>query len=233
MLNYHPSIELLTDFSAGSLSLAHALIMATHLEHCPECRRQVQKLELIGSQLFEHQNLANVPNDNIEQLKQSLLSKISEQNTSVARQSPPPKATATSNITSLYGVPKSLRQFIPESYESLHWIRLSPSFRTAILCNENGSQVAFTRIRAGSYMPSHAHTGDEITLVLEGSFSDETGIYRRGDFIYRNHNHKHKPRVTTAAECICLTVLDAPIQFTGFFTRWLNPVLRRIHPHTA
>ena len=114
--------------------------------------------------------------------------------------------------------------------DSLEWVRVSPSIKIATLCRDkDGSQVALSRVQPGGKMPHHAHTGDELTLVLEGSFSDVDGIYRKGDFILRNSGDRHKPVVTKDAECICLMVLDAPIQFTGFFTRWLNPILRHNH----
>jgi putative transcriptional regulator len=238
MLHYHPSTELLIDYSAGSLSLAHALCISTHLEQCKECVRQVQKMELIGSSLFEQQDLRDVPSANQDALKTDFFARLNEQNAFVDNASVSNESTLedtnTSGFDDGYKIPKSLRQFIPNGYDDLKWTRLSPSFKTAILSNEsNGAQVALTRIKAGSHMPNHAHTGDELTLVLEGSFSDENGIYRQGDFILRNHHHKHKPVVTKDAECICLTVLDAPIEFTGFFARWLNPLVRRAHPNGA
>lgn len=222
MLNYHPSTELLIDYSAGSLSLAHSLSIATHLEQCKTCRQNIAKLEQIGSHLFNQTNLVTKSNK-LEQLKHNLFDRLDDLEPSAKAES----ATQANNSR----VPKSLRQFIPVDYDSLNWLRLSSSFQVATLCKDtDGRQVALTRVRAGCSIPNHAHTGDETTLVLEGSFSDEDGIYRKGDFIYRNQKHKHKPVVTKDAECICLTVLDAPIQFTGFFTRWLNPILRKYHP---
>ncbi|MBC6428684.1 MAG: cupin domain-containing protein [Cellvibrionales bacterium] len=127
-----------------------------------------------------------------------------------------------------YRVPRSLRQFIERGYDELRWQRLSPAIRVALLCRDkDGSQIALTRVKAGGKMPHHKHTGSEITVVLEGSFSDEDGIYHKGDILYRAAADRHRPVVTKDAECICLTVLDSPIQFTGFFARWLNPLLRR------
>jgi putative transcriptional regulator len=127
-------------------------------------------------------------------------------------------------------IPRALQQFISDDYESLDWHYVSPSIQAAKLCiDSNGSKVEMIRIKAGGQVPSHTHTGDEYTMLLEGSFSDESGIYKAGDFVVRDGRHKHKPMVTKDRECICLTVTDSPIEFTGFFTRWLNPFLRRSH----
>ncbi|TBR38454.1 anti-sigma factor [Marinomonas agarivorans] len=232
MLNYHPSIELLIDYSAGTLSLAHSISVSTHLEHCAECRRHVSQLNQVGSHLFTGLHMtdshSHEPSSELNSLKEKMLNNLSADipTSETIEQAPFDTNTVSARI------PRSLHQFIQQDYDQLEWTRLSSSLRVATLCTDtNGSQVALTRIKAGSHIPTHSHTGEEITLVLEGSFSDEGGIYKKGDFISRNASHKHKPVVTKDAECICLTVLDAPIQFTGFFTRWLNPLLRKHHPN--
>jgi len=227
MIHYHPSIEILTDYAAGSLPLAHSLCVSTHLEHCQECQQQIRKLEMLGSHLFDQTKMEK---RQLSDLKDSFFKKLKEQPTqknNIEEQAP------SSSQWDDYPIPSSLRQFITKGYDDLTWLRLSPSFKIATLYNEEGgAQIALTRVKAGAHMPTHTHTGDEITLVLEGAFSDESGVYRQGDFINRDASHKHKPIVTKDAECICLTVLDAPIEFTGWFTRLLNPIIRRYHPYS-
>ncbi|MGO2512876.1 ChrR family anti-sigma-E factor [Marinomonas polaris] len=230
MINYHPSIEILTDYAAGSLPLAHSLCVSTHLERCHECQQQIRKLEMLGSHLFDQ---TKTDSRQLSNLKDSFFEKINaqaEQERDSLKIEEEPAEIDWDN----YAIPKSLRQFIKKSYDDLNWMRLSPSFKIATLYNEDGgAQIALTRVKAGAHMPTHTHTGDEITLVLEGAFSDESGVYRQGDFINRDASHKHKPIVTKDAECICLTVLDAPIEFTGWLTRLLNPIIRRYHPHSS
>ncbi|MGO2354936.1 MAG: ChrR family anti-sigma-E factor [Marinomonas foliarum] len=230
MINYHPSIETLTDYAAGSLPLAHSLCVSTHIEHCQECQQQIRKLEMLGSHLFEQ---AKTENRRLSSLKDSFFQKLAEQPEPVDLDKPETSEVPAQSWNDDYRIPRSLRQFIKSSYDDLNWMRLSPSFKIATLYNEEGgAQVALTRVKAGAHMPTHTHTGDEITLVLEGAFSDESGVYRQGDFINRDASHKHKPIVTKDAECICLTVLDAPIEFTGWLTRLLNPIIRRHHPYS-
>ncbi len=215
MANHHPAPELLAAFSAGSLQLSHALCISTHLEHCDECRSNLMRLNSMGANLMEELKPAKAS----ENLKSSVLSMLDDEVT---------EATPVINRDSR--VPRALQQFIPDDYDSLQWHRVSPSIQTARLCTDsNGSKVEMLRIKPGGQVPSHTHTGDEYTMLLEGSFSDESGVYKEGDFVVRDGRHKHKPMVTEDRECICLTVTDAPIEFTGFFTRWLNPILRRDH----
>src|SRR5690606_24367164 len=87
-----------------------------------------------------------------------------------------------------------------------------------------GFQVALQRIAAGARVPTHTHGGTELTVILSGGFSDELGVYHAGDFIARDPSHKHSPTALQNEDCICLTVLDAPIKFTGW-QRLFNPFM--------
>ena len=71
----------------------------------------------------------------------------------------------------------------------------------------------------------HDHKGREITLVLYGSFSDADGVYEEGDFIVREPGDIHSPQATLDDECICLSVVEAPIRLVGPVMRGLNPFL--------
>ena len=65
-----------------------------------------------------------------------------------------------------------------------------------------------------------------MTLVLEGGFSDADGSYHAGDFIYRQPGDVHAPTALQSEDCICLAVLDAPLKFTDWKFRWMNPFLK-------
>ena len=120
-------------------------------------------------------------------------------------------------------VPTYIRQFLPEG--SLKWRFLSPSLKVAaISIGEDVHELAFHKIKAGGKAPEHNHKGTEITVVLKGSFSDTDDIYQPGDFIIREPGDIHQPIATKNEECICLSVLAAPIQLTGL-KRLLNPFL--------
>lgn len=242
MITNHPTPEMLSDYTAGALRLSHALCVATHLDHCHSCRQAVSRLEALGAHYFTSSTDRGNNSEALDAIKASLfkqLAQTDEQDNNVGmtdvlamkpdtRQKPLQKSTGTKN--KLYRVPRSLGQFIDTDYEHLDWTPISPSIKLAVLCRDkDGSQIALTRVKAGGKMPHHSHTGDEITVVLEGAFSDEQGLYKKGDMVCRGASHKHTPLVTNDAECICLAVLDSPIQFTGFFTRLLNPFVRRHH----
>lgn len=227
MLSCHPSLDMLTDYSSGSLTLAHSLAVSAHLDQCAHCREQVKRLNMIGAEMLSSQ-VEPVPTTQMSALKANVLAKITAQSDAPVADEP---RHDTSMIEALKHIPASLRRYIPEGYDKLKWMSLTPSFKLATLTNESsGQQVALSYIKAGAAMPYHTHTGDEITLVLSGAFSDDEGLYREGDFIRRGDEDHHQPRVTKDADCICLIVLDSPIEFTGRLSRLFNPVMRYFHP---
>jgi len=163
MINSHPSTETLAEYASGALSLAQGLCIAAHLEHCHACRQQLSRLETLGARIFEAQDINN---DDVEseEIKQNVFA----------------------NKQSNYQVPRCLGQFIDSDYDSLDWTWVSPSIKIATLCKDkDGSNVALSCVKPGGKMPHHTHSGQELTVVLEGSFSDEDGVYRKGDFISR------------------------------------------------
>ena len=53
MPRHHPSLDLLTEHAAGSLSLAQSACLSAHLNYCASCARTVNQLHAVGSALFD------------------------------------------------------------------------------------------------------------------------------------------------------------------------------------
>ena len=210
----HPADELLAAYSAGSLPLSQALCVAAHLEHCGVCVHELQQLNRIGSELMQQLEPAP-PSAN---LRQSMLERLD----SLTEDRPARSKDDDS------AVPRCLRQFVGGGYDKLRWKRVSSAIHSVELCRDsNGARVELLKIRPGGSASTHTHLGDEYTVILEGSFSDEKGVYRRGDFVVKDSSDRHTPVATKDRECICLAVTEGPVQLTGFFGRLLNPLIRR------
>ena len=78
-----------------------------------------------------------------------------------------------------------------------------------------GAAGMICAIEAGRRMPSHTHLGQELTLVLQGSFADATGSYTKGDVATADGSIDHQPRAGEGELCLCLAVEDAPLRLTG------------------
>ena len=211
----HPADELLVSYSAASLPLSQALCISTHLENCDECTQKLRRLNQVGSELM-HQLKPSPPSPSLKAQLLDRLDSITD-NGETNRQTP--------GNTS---VPRCLHQFIKTGYEDISWNRISRDIQSYELCrDQNNAKVELLRIRPGGTSSTHTHMGDEYTVILEGSFSDEAGLYHKGDFRLRDASHRHTPVDTLDNDCICLAVTEAPIQLTGFFGRLLNPFIRR------
>lgn len=208
---HHPEYAWLEEYAAGSLALPIALCVGTHLHFCADCRRQVELLQSVGGALLEELPPVPVADD----LLQRVLARIDAESTDV-----PPAAPRAF-------LPGPLRRFAPNGYDALRWSKLLPRMRGSLLkTGDRSFRSTLHRVQPGGGVPRHDHRGLEFTVVLQGSFSDEFGVYIPGDFIERNPGVRHHPVAALNAECICLTVEQAPVRFTGFFWRWLNPFLR-------
>jgi len=75
------------------------------------------------------------------------------------------------------------------------------------------------RIKAGSRMPEHGHTGPEYTLVLQGAYRDQGQLYRRGDVSCCSASTIHQPTAEATEDCICLVVTEGKTKPTGLLQR--------------
>lgn len=220
MSAHHPDDILLLDYSAGSLSPPMALAMAVHLSFCRPCREQLKKLNAVGGVLLEEATPATLNESGFDQL----MSKIEAQPTVGTEQASQPAV----NSAPASGYFNPLSRYLSEPLDRLAWIQQTREIGKYDLTDKlkvQGFKVALQKIKAGAKVPTHTHKGTEVTIVLQGSFSDELGVYHQGDFVARDPSHKHSPRAMQNEDCICLTVLDAPLKFTGPFMRLLNPFM--------
>jgi putative transcriptional regulator len=213
MVNHHPDTSLLNEYSSGTLPLAQSVCVSLHLNYCEHCRRNHQRLQQLGSALFEE--LA--PQQVDDALMRTVFSRIDEE---VAPLDYPRGASEDEP-------PALIQRLMTGNYEDLDWQKVSADVRISRLrTGDVDNEFALYHIRAGASIPSHTHRGTELTLVLEGGFSDEQGHYEVGDFVVRDSQHKHSPTATRDRDCICIGVLDAPIKFTDWKYRVINPFLK-------
>ena len=112
-------------------------------------------------------------------------------------------------------------------FSDLSWKKIGSALRISYLkTGDPQHEFALYHIRAGGRIPNHTHHGSEMTLVLQGGFSDANGSYHEGDFLFRGPEDDHAPTALQSEDCICLVVLDAPLKFTDWRFRWMNPFLK-------
>ena len=220
MIKHHPSTALLTDYTVGSLSVAPAVSVTTHLKYCQQCRDTVGSLKQLGGALLCEAEPAQVSNDLLSQT----LDRLDADESEMALAEGASEIHEFELTDELKGIPEYLNQFLPRN--GLNWRKLSSSVTVApISVGETRYELALHKICAGGQTPVHDHNGVEYTVVLKGSFSDEDGMYNEGDFLIREPGDVHRPFATQHEDCICLSVLEAPIRLKGL-GRVLNPFMR-------
>ena len=218
MIKHHPNTNILFEYAAGSLGLAQSIAVAAHLHFCPHCRQQVGAFEELGAAVMLNADDPEVS----DELFDSIMQKVESEDSMPAAA---PKQ-ADQPHDSLRGLPSVVAQIIGKK-SNLQWKKLSKSLQIAPLkTGQHRCEVSLHKINAGGKVMSHDHKGLEYTLVLKGSFSDENGVYHPGDFLLKQPGEEHRPYATANRDCLCLTVVEAPVKFTGIFSRLLNPLLR-------
>lgn len=213
MSHYHPDELMLMNFAAGNLSSAEALVISVHIASCPNCQTYVRQTNLLGGVLLD--KLTPAMDQSAEDVDAFIAALPERKNGSIE------KSQADTSFKN------PLAKYLPSDLRNLDWKKQTSTiskFDLSGLLGEKGANVVLQKISAGARVPQHTHRGNEYTVILSGGFSDELGVYHRGDFISRDPSHKHSPTALQNEDCICLAVLDAPLRFTGWM-RILNPFL--------
>lgn len=216
MATHHPHSDWLLAYASGKMTNAHALATAAHLSQCRHCQQQVAVLQQLGGNLLEETAPVALAADSWQKLSQRLDQNAVHTSNAMTEQPPAPHS----------GLPAPLHKLLPYGLPR-RWQRISTSVKQATLQTlPDGTLIALHHIRAGGRVPQHSHDGVEITLVLNGSFSDQHGLYRDGDFLALDETVEHTPIAAQNEDCLCLTVQAAPIRLTGPIGRWFNPLIR-------
>ncbi|MDA0978701.1 MAG: ChrR family anti-sigma-E factor [Proteobacteria bacterium] len=217
MIKRHPEPDLLVEYTSGTLQLAPCISVTAHLQYCDKCSQAVESLKSLGGSMLETCEKSVVSDNLLDRVLDCI-----EQEGDIPR-AETPRRTQDSLDAFARDLPEYVRDLLPAG--ALPWRSLTSSLRVApVSVGEENYELALHRILAGGKAPEHDHRGMEITVVLKGSFSDEDGLYQPGDFIVRQPGDTHRPLAAKNEECICLSVLEAPIRLTGV-KRVLNPFL--------
>ncbi|MDG1662752.1 MAG: ChrR family anti-sigma-E factor [Pseudomonadales bacterium] len=247
MPRLHPDIHWLIDYAAGTLPLSHALCVAAHTEYCSSCQSKVRELSAIGGSLMSSETDTNhaVEAGASEELNggesEALnnlwaaieQAEVAQSDTEVTNPAEQANHASTPQSETTAALPACVKKLVPSTMEQLNWKKLGRHLSVSHLASgDTQREVALHRIQPGRGVANHDHKGEEVTVVLRGSFSDQKGIYLPGDFLVMQAGHSHQPVASGDMECICLSVVDAPIKFTGPINRLINPFLK-IHPSPA
>jgi putative transcriptional regulator len=204
---------LLAGYVAGTLAEPARLLVRSHLDLSPANRGFVRDLEATCGTMLE--NVAPMALDNRDAMLSAIFDAPPADRIAIA-----PRPVRRTRL------PATLADFIGKDIGEIPWKTKLPGLREFKVVEMDGCSASLLWIRAGMAMPTHTHHGTELTLVVEGGFSDGEGHYVRGDVAYADDDVDHRPVADEGEDCICFAVTEGSLRLTGPIGRFFAPFLR-------
>ncbi|KIC15990.1 ChrR family anti-sigma-E factor [Leisingera sp. ANG-Vp] len=207
-ITHHIPDAMIAAYAAGSLPHAFAMVVASHLSYCRDCQAALGAHQSAGGALLETAQSEELSPG----MKASVMAMLDE----------PAMPEPVYDARGIYPGPvmQALKGGAPR------WRTLGMGVKQNILYEGDGGSARLLYIPAGQAVPDHSHNGLELTLVLQGSFSDETGRFGVGDVEIGDEDLEHTPVADAGDPCICLAATDAPLRFNALMPRLLQPLFR-------
>lgn len=208
---HHLDDSTLLAYAAGTLDEAFTVVAASHVAVCPACRAAVRAAESLGGALLEQADEAPVSADCRARTMASL-----ERTLFTGRRAPLPRTELPLPLA---------RRLSVTRFSDLPWKKKAPGVAMLDVKLSGGanSQLRLMRISAGRAMPEHGHGGEEITLVLQGAYTDHMGRFAEGDVADLDEAIEHRPVVEQSRDCICLVATERPTRFKSLAARLIQP----------
>jgi putative transcriptional regulator len=204
-ITHHLDATTILALASGTLDEALGVVATSHVWWCNKCRDAVKEAERLGGVLLDKLTGA-------------------AGNGSDAAQPGEPQALAENT-----GLPLPVASRLGGlSLGDLRWRWAVPGLSLHELAVAKGGKgrLFLMRIAPGGAVPQHGHGGEELTLILRGSYSDRFGRFAVGDIAELHRNVIHRPVVDRQDNCICLVATEAPARFTSLIMRVIQPFVR-------
>ena len=205
-ITHHTPDALLAAAAAGSLAQPYALVVAAHISLCLDCRAAYEAHQAAGGVVLDDTTVVDVS----DRMRDRVMAQLDT----------PTAPTPRYPRSGVYPGPvmAALKGKAPR------WKSIGMGVQQSILSAGRTGSVRLLSIPGGQAVPDHGHSGLELTLVLQGSFTDETGRFGVGDLEVADQTLEHTPIADPGARCICLAATDAPLRFNAFVPRVLQPL---------
>ncbi|MEO8809847.1 MAG: ChrR family anti-sigma-E factor [Rhodanobacter sp.] len=214
--HHHLDDVTVLSYSAGALAAAMTVVASAHLERCTTCRERLLDADQIGGVLLQQQRV-DAPAEDARATMLSLLDDTPQ----IEDITLPDEVDDERDPDRL---PGALHPWFGSSLRALRWRRVAPGVQRILASNINGGDLMLLRIAPGSKLPLHSHGGNELTMILDGAYDDMLGHFGPGDVADLDGETLHQPVTSPGVPCICVAATDAPLKFSGWFARTLQPL---------
>jgi putative transcriptional regulator len=219
MVKFHPTNHTLVGFTEGTVPPNVAILVSAHCDMCERCANEVASItDTTAGMLFEHEYRTTTIVDN--ELGNMFDAIVSRPFSSVKS----PRVGVTNTLAldgKIFNIPASLQRYASSVG---NWSHLVGKLWQAPVSIGGKNLANFIYMGKGGGVPEHTHIGNELTLVLDGRFSDGVNDYDTGDYIALDHSNTHSPTATLNEGCLVFSVIDEPLHFTSGWARLVNPL---------
>lgn len=206
-IKHHLTDALLMAYSAGSMPEAFSLVVATHISMCDDCRARMGSFDAVGGELLMEAGADEMTAGSLDAVMRMIAGEEPE----------PLREKSHDNVEHLF--PEPLRNYVDCSPDDIKWKKVGGGVSQLVLPTKGEGTVRLLNIPGGVAVPDHGHRGTELTLVLQGAFSDEVDRFGVGDIEVANEDFDHQPIAAPGVACICLAATDAPLRFSGLLPK--------------
>ncbi len=193
--------ELIFDYSSGNLGEAKSLFVSMYLF--------LNSVAAKKASIFD-----NILADNLADLDEVAPKKINYKDCITATSKENLEFKISKNYTPLTNLIGSI--------DKLKWKSIYKGFREFNIPFHDDDTIKLIKMDPGTSVPLHSHNGKEYILVINGSFCDEYGEYKKGDMQINDQKIKHNPSACDTNGCVCLSITESDVIFFGKFASILN-----------
>jgi putative transcriptional regulator len=209
-ISHHLDDSTLMSFAAGSLPQTLSVVAAAHIDSCPQCARELRRMEAIGAAMF-----AGLSAKALSRPAPIAALARSEDGVAVDAPSRPPS-----------DLPRTIAALVGPTMSDIAWKRLGLGVWQHKLPLGTGGEgdLRLLKISPGRRMPDHGHGGSELTMILDGAYTDKTGTYRAGDVADLGDDLEHQPIADAQHGCICIVGTERPARFKAVIQKMIQPL---------
>lgn len=168
------------DHAAGRLAPAESLVADLHTALSPDGRRFAGMLDSVGGAILEGLDPERMNVD-------------------------APRPGEQVSADGAPHAPAHLSPYLEQDLLALRWrkdIVGVPTIRTKT------PMARLLRLDPGERAPGHCHGRRDVTVVLQGAYADEFGLYQKGDLAFAMPGLRHQPRAVGVEPCVCMIATE-------------------------
>ncbi len=209
-ITHHPDVATLMSCAAGSQPEALAAVIASHISMCPACAAEVARMQEIGVALFAGLEPAAVTREAPVAALRALEA----------------ESETVNGMAPAGDVPAPIAARVGPRLDDIPWKRIAPGMWQHHIPLKGGrGDLRLIKVAPGKEIPEHGHGGEELTLLLRGSYRDEFGTFRSGDVADLDTDAEHHPVADEVEGCICLIANERKARFKGLLARLMQPFI--------